>query len=224
MFPEPYRKGDAMDEGWTALWRKWMPALLATPVMLAVYVTVAIVVPALLETTGGFLACLALATFAGCAAIALVSRALGVYARRRDIEGTPQRQGITSTQLALIAAWLIFPRMGIYHSGWVYVVAFALVGVLGSWVMALVAGRDDGTTPSSTHRFEHATGGPTGGRVAPQWACRVAALFVILSVVSFVRLYTDGTPHFLWGGIALLLLGVLLPSIVVALGGGSERR
>lgn len=214
-----------MNNPWALLWNRWAPALLSTPVMLAAYVVLAMATPGLLAARAGFWVGLSIASFLAGLLIGTFSRLLGVYAVRGAAqEGVPQRQGITAAQLALIATWFIYPRMGVEHGFWTYLVAFLVLGVVAAATITLVARWQtvqSGATALRPAVRANTTTGPTRpNKVAPRWAQRVAAVCLALGVVSLVRLLTDGTPHFLWGGLALLVIGALLPTLVVALGGG----
>jgi hypothetical protein len=210
---------------WPWLRQRWMPALLSAAVLFAAYSLLALAAPALLATTAGLWLGLLGVTIVVCALLGLVGRGLGWYVA--DGQGQPlhdpQRQGLTGAQLGLLAALVVFARQGLDYSWLTYLGLLLAVGVAGMATLALVAGprRVGDSAPAWTAATT--TGGPSRRtRVAPRWAQYIGRVCLCLGVVSLVRLLIDGTPYFLWGGLTLLAIGVLLPGLVVALGGGRE--
>jgi hypothetical protein len=127
----------------TSFWQKWGLPLLSTPIVLATYVAAGYLFAPLMQGGWGFLGVLALATLASCALVALIGRAAGLYqpGGLGSAEGTAERQGITATQLALIAASFILPRYGVDHSFLLYAAAFLIVGIVGRETFGLIAGQ-----------------------------------------------------------------------------------
>ena len=217
--------GSTRINGSEDLLSKWGPALASWPVPLAAYLGVAALFPGVLSSAAGFLTGLAIATLAASLALGLVSRALGLYVRdpHGEPRTDPQRQGIFAAETALLISYFVFPRFGVVQPLWLYIVAFFLAGAVGMAAIGAVAGgkarlrmRDTTLPPAPPPRRT----GPDDAKVAPKWAQQVAAACLIFGVVSLVRLVLGGEQYFLWGGLALLAVGALLPSLVVAAGGG----
>ena len=195
----------------------------------AAYLTLGVAAPGLLATLWGFWLGLAAATTLVAMMVGALSRRAGWYAPSPSgtIERDPRRQGNVSAQLALIAAWFLFERFGIEHSIWIYLIALLIVSVLAMETFALVARWRNGepapvvAQPAPVTAIQTPHSAP--GKIAPRWVQRVAGVCLTLGALSLFRLLLEGTPHFLWGGLALLALGALLPALVVALGGGQAR-
>ena len=192
----------------TWLWflQSWMPGVMCAPLVLMAFVTVVAIEPTWVSTTMGFLLTLGGTIFAVDLVLAIIRRWWRyVWAEPWEVrifEAAPQ--GIAANQLGVIGVALLFPRLGVEQPWWVYVVAFVLFGLLGRWVFSIIV--DAVEVPKK--------------QIAPVWTQRVATLFLAFSGVSFVRLMMQGTPHFLWGGIILLLIGLILPQLVTLFGGG----
>ena len=210
---------------WPWLRQRWMPALLSAAVLFAAYSLLAVVAPTLLATTAGLWLGLLGVTIGVCALLGLVGRRLGWYVR--DSQGQPlhdpQRQGLTGAQLGLLAAIIVFARLGLDYSWLTYLGLLLAVGVAGMATLALIAGPRRADQRVQPRAATTTTGGRSRRvKVAPRWAQNVGRVCLCLGVVALVRLLLDGTPYFLWGGLTLLAIGVLLPGLTVALGGGRE--
>lgn len=153
-----------------SLARRWGPGLLSTPIMLLAYVGLAVEAPRLLTTFGGFLLGLSLASAIVSLVIAGMSRWLGLYSpdERGEPRHSPQRQGITATQLALLLSALFFPRFNVDQPWWVYVLAYFLLGTVGMATFALIAGQRS-TSASVAGTTRPALRARRQAEVAPLW-------------------------------------------------------
>ncbi|MBA3946010.1 MAG: hypothetical protein H0X37_15770 [Herpetosiphonaceae bacterium] len=218
-----------MENSWGAIWYKWAPALLTAPFMLVAYLAAALLVPHWLASHLGFWLVLVITTAVAGLVLATISRRLNLFIR--DAKGTflrdPELQGNTSSQLAVLACWFILPRLGIQQPFWSYVIASLAVGAVSMAIFPLVASWTTKAQTASAGRRPLAasiSGSRPSTKIAPPWAQRVAKICLALGALSLFRLIIDHTPHFLWGGLILLAVGSLLPSLVVILGGGREPQ
>ncbi|MEM8531931.1 MAG: hypothetical protein AAGF95_13895 [Chloroflexota bacterium] len=193
---------------WLWFWQSWMPGVLCAPLVLAAFVAIVAIEPMWVSTTMGFLLTLGSTILVVDILLAIIRRWWRyVWAEPWEVhvfEAAPQ--GIAANQLAIIGAALLFPRLGVEQPWWVYIIAFVVFGLLGRWVFFIIVDAVDVSKK----------------RVAPIWIQRVATLCLAFSGISFVRLMMQGTPHFLWGGITLLLIGLILPQLVTLFGSGNR--
>ncbi|NOK58535.1 MAG: hypothetical protein GFH27_549279n341 [Chloroflexi bacterium AL-W] len=191
---------------WLWFWQSWLPGVMCAPIVLLAFVATIVIEPLWLSTPMGFLLTLGSTAFVVDLVLAIVRRWWRhVWAEPWEVrifEAAPQ--GIAANQLAVVGAGVLLPHLGITQPWWVYAIAFVIFGLIGRWVFSIVVDTAELSVKP----------------VAPAWTQQVATLFLAFSGISFVRLMLQGTPHFLWGGMALLLIGLILPQLVVMCGGG----
>lgn len=214
--------------------QRWGAGVLTTIPMFAAYVALGMALPQWMQTTGGFLIALSAATVGVSVVIGAIGRAMGWYTRNpASSAGTDaRRQGNTAAQLALLLSWPIFSNAGIAQSFWIYLLAFFLLGAIGRFTFAIISGQASADTPNrvvnqqtTSFRREMPSARfvtPRREQIAPGWLRRLARICFAFGLLALARLLIDQEIVYAWVGGGLLAFALIVPSLVVALGGGED--
>jgi hypothetical protein len=234
------RHEEAMNNAYTFpwLWQRWRLVFISTPIMAAAYIALAVIAPDLVRTSTGFVAGLSAVTLAASLGLAFFLRSLGLFSPQINAAGTAGvKNGSGTAQLAMPIAALLLWRAGFVYSFSTYLLAFVLVSLICGLVFDIVSKRKHepfmasvavtpSRVPTAAARPVQATGsrGRTRPvRVAPRSVQIAARIMLGLGIVAIIRLLVGHEAIFLWGGLALIAVALILPSLVVWIGGGVEE-
>lgn len=211
------------------LGRRWGPGLLTTIPMAAAYIGSAVALPQFMASTIGFLGVLSAASVVVGAVIGGIGRAVGWYTPGGAAIDA-RRQGNTATQLALLLCWPVLQMLGFVQPWWAYAIAFFVLAAIGRLVFALVSGQARSAPTNNVARlqttsFRHAARVPgmaprRAPQIAPSWLRRLARICFMFGLLALARFAIEQRMEYLWVGSGLLLFALIVPSLVVALGGG----
>ena len=220
------------------LWQRWRLVFISTPIMAAAYIALAVIAPDLFRTSTGFVAGLSAVTLVASLGLAFFLRSLGLFGPQINDSGTAGvKNGSGTAQIAMPIAALLLWRAGFIYSFSTYLLAFVLVSLICGVVFDIVSKRKHepflataavtpSRAPTTAAQPVQATGRVGRARpakVAPRAVQIVARVLLGLGVVAIIRLLAGHEAIFLWGGLALIAAALILPSLVVWIGGGVEE-
>jgi hypothetical protein len=217
------------------LWQRWRLVLISTPIMAAAYIALAVIAPDLVRTSTGFVAGLSAVTLVASLGLAFFLRSLGLFGPQINDDGAAGvKNGSGTAQLAMPIAALLLWRAGFVYSFSTYLLAFVLVSLICGVVFDIVSKRKHEPflataavtlprAPTTPVQATASRGRARPAKVAPRSAQIVARVLLGLGVVAIIRLLAGHEAIFLWSGLALIAVALILPSLVVWIGSGVEE-